>query len=73
MGAVQAFIEAALPGVFVHSIATGRSEVADIMSSYFGNLNEQVRGYTPFPPGASKEWAEAGTRGGRQRATSAAS
>ncbi len=45
MGAIKASLEAALPGVFVHSIATARGEVADIMSSYFGNLNDQVRGW----------------------------
>ncbi|KAL4448301.1 hypothetical protein ABPG75_005520 [Micractinium tetrahymenae] len=41
-GAVKTFIEATLPGVFVHSIATARSPMADLMGSYFGNLNEQV-------------------------------
>lgn len=29
-------------GVFVHSIATGKGENADIKSGYFGNVNEQV-------------------------------
>ena len=43
MGAVQARIEAALPGIFVHSVATGASEDSDVLSGYFGNLNEQAR------------------------------
>ena len=43
MGAVQARIESALPGVFVHSIATGASEDSDVLSGYFGNMNEQAR------------------------------
>ncbi|PSC70395.1 palmitoyl-thioesterase 1 [Micractinium conductrix] len=42
MGAVKAAIEAALPGVFVHSIALGSSETTDVLAGYFGNLNAQV-------------------------------
>ncbi|KAI7840948.1 hypothetical protein COHA_005378 [Chlorella ohadii] len=44
IGAVRELIERELPGVFVHSINTGLggSSVADIFSSYFGSLNDQV-------------------------------
>lgn len=42
MGAVKEAIEAALPGVLVHSIATGASVEADVMSGYFGNVNDQA-------------------------------
>jgi hypothetical protein len=44
MGAVADAIRAALPGVFVFSISisTGSSEVADVLHSYFGDVNEQA-------------------------------
>lgn len=35
-----------LAGVFVHSIATGAGEYADIWSSFYGNVNQQVCGST---------------------------
>lgn len=41
IGAVKQLIEETL-GVFVYSIATGNSESADVWSSYFGDLNDQV-------------------------------
>lgn len=45
IGAVRELIERELPGVFVHSINTGAgaSSVSDILSSYFGSVNDQVR------------------------------
>ena len=51
IGAVRALIERELPGVFVHSISTGSGTgvVADVLSSYFGNLNEQVRALQWLP------------------------
>lgn len=33
-----------LAGVFVHSIATGVGEYQDVWSSFYGNVNQQVRG-----------------------------
>jgi hypothetical protein len=30
-------------GVFVHSIATGAGEYQDVWSSFYGNVNQQVR------------------------------
>ncbi|CAL8468865.1 g8406 [Coccomyxa elongata] len=42
IGAVGKRIQEALPGVFVHSIATGEGILADTESSYFGNVNDQV-------------------------------
>lgn len=43
MGAVADAIRAELPGVFVHSIATGGGGAAgDVLSSYFGSVNDQV-------------------------------
>lgn len=41
IGGIQKHIADTL-GVFVYSIATGKGESADIKSSYFGNVNEQV-------------------------------
>ncbi len=32
----------ALAGVYVHSIATGNNAAADVSSSFFGNVNDQV-------------------------------
>lgn len=58
MGAVKAAIEAALPGVFVHSIALGSSETTDVLAGYFGNLNAQARrvqGVAGFEAGASAQ------------------
>uniref|UniRef100_A0A1D1ZX72 Palmitoyl-protein thioesterase 1 n=1 Tax=Auxenochlorella protothecoides TaxID=3075 RepID=A0A1D1ZX72_AUXPR len=43
IGAVQDRIQRALPGVFVHSVATGATESADVLSTYFGDANAQVR------------------------------
>ncbi|PRW45157.1 Palmitoyl- thioesterase 1 [Chlorella sorokiniana] len=44
IGAVKELIEQELPGVFVHSINTGlgATSVTDILSSYFGSVNDQV-------------------------------
>ncbi|KAK9914923.1 hypothetical protein WJX75_002329 [Coccomyxa subellipsoidea] len=42
IGAVAKRIQKALPGTFVHSIATGNGILADTESSYFGNVNDQV-------------------------------
>eukprot|EP00887_Chlorella_sp_A99_P004235 scaffold15.g4235.t1 len=42
LGRVAKFIKHALPGVFVHSIATGEGESADVWSGFLGNANEQV-------------------------------
>ncbi|EFN56412.1 hypothetical protein CHLNCDRAFT_35163 [Chlorella variabilis] len=42
MGAVADSIRQALPGTYVHSIATGQGESADVLSSYFGSVNAQV-------------------------------
>lgn len=52
IGAVKAAIEAELPGVFVHSIATGPGAL-DVWSSYFGNLNDQARGCRGAGPRSS--------------------
>lgn len=41
IGAVAKVIEARL-GVFVHSIATGDGEFNDVLSSYLGDVNDQV-------------------------------
>lgn len=41
IGAIKSLIEQKL-GVFVLSVATGESALADIWSSYFGNVNDQV-------------------------------
>lgn len=43
MGAIKQAIEQELPGVFVHSIATGFNAGLDVLSGYFGSVNEQVR------------------------------
>ncbi len=42
MGAVANSIRQALPGTFVHSVATGQGESGDVLSSYFGSVNAQV-------------------------------
>ncbi|KAJ9505000.1 hypothetical protein QJQ45_013627 [Haematococcus lacustris] len=42
-GAIKAEIEQQL-GVYVHSIATGSTAAADVWSSYFGSVNDQVAG-----------------------------
>lgn len=42
IGAVKNHIQKLLPGVFVHSIATGTGPTSDIFSSFFGDVNEQV-------------------------------
>ena len=42
VGAVKTYIAALLPGVFVHSIATGRTTNQDVWSSYFGRVSDQV-------------------------------
>lgn len=42
IGALQKQIQDALPGTFVHSIATGDDVGHDTLGGYFGNLNEQV-------------------------------
>lgn len=42
IGALQEQIQQSLPGVFVHSIATGADIGHDTLGGYFGNLNEQV-------------------------------
>ncbi|KAL6754909.1 palmitoyl protein thioesterase [Haematococcus lacustris] len=43
IGAIKAEIEQQL-GVYVHSIATGSTAAADVWSSYFGSVNDQVAG-----------------------------
>jgi palmitoyl-protein thioesterase len=42
IGAVINYIQNLVPGIFIHSIATGTSEDADISSSYFGLVDSQV-------------------------------
>lgn len=42
MGAIARLIEKELPGIFVHSVATGGSETHDILSGFFGDVNQQV-------------------------------
>lgn len=42
IGAVSDAIKQAYPGVFIHSIATGKGQEGDVMSSYFGNVNSQI-------------------------------
>lgn len=42
IGSIKAQIEAAYPGIFVYSVATGKTEEEDVMSTYFGNANAQV-------------------------------
>eukprot|EP00878_Enallax_costatus_P005941 GHUV01006232.1.p1 GENE.GHUV01006232.1~~GHUV01006232.1.p1 ORF type:complete len:120 (+),score=18.55 GHUV01006232.1:110-469(+) len=44
MGSIKKLIEDKL-GVFVHSIATGTGEYADVASSFYGNLNDQVSAF----------------------------
>lgn len=41
IGSIKTVIEEKL-GVYVHSIATGSSSSRDVLSSYFGNVNDQV-------------------------------
>ncbi|KAG2434217.1 hypothetical protein HXX76_007943 [Chlamydomonas incerta] len=41
IGAVAKYIESRL-GVFVYSIATGSGEFSDVLSSYWGDVNDQV-------------------------------
>lgn len=45
IGSLKESLEQQLPGVFVHSIDTGSggSEEDDRKSSFFGNINQQVR------------------------------
>ena len=50
MGAVTAAIQAALPGVFVHSIATGPPGALDVASSFFGSVDAQARHGRPGAP-----------------------
>lgn len=47
LGAIKKLLEDKL-GVFVHSIATGSGEYGDVWSSFFGNVNDQVR--MQWPP-----------------------
>ncbi|KAK9831273.1 hypothetical protein WJX74_010098 [Apatococcus lobatus] len=42
IGAIQKAIEEALPGTFVHSIATGSSMADDTFSGFYGSVNAQV-------------------------------
>lgn len=42
IGAVVDYIKALVPDIFVHSISTGVNEPADISSSYFGLVDNQV-------------------------------
>jgi palmitoyl-protein thioesterase len=42
IGAVAEDLRRSEPGLFVHSIATGPSLAADISSTYFGNVNDQI-------------------------------
>ena len=42
LGSVRALLERELPGVYVHSVATGSGLPLDVLSSYFGSVNDQV-------------------------------
>jgi len=42
IGAIKSYIQKELPGVFVHSIATGASFGQDLWSGYFGSVNSQI-------------------------------
>jgi len=42
IGAVVQYIQNLVPGIFIHSIATGKNEATDISSSYFGLVDSQV-------------------------------
>lgn len=42
IGAIKSYIQDVLPGVFVHSIATGATLGGDLWSGYFGSVNAQV-------------------------------
>jgi palmitoyl-protein thioesterase len=42
IGAVVDYIKSRVPGIFIFSIATGNTEAADISSSYFGLVDDQV-------------------------------
>lgn len=59
-------------GVFVHSIATGAGERSDVISGFFGSVNEQVLGVhshlpciTPDPQIRSSGWDPKGTAFGQ--------
>ena len=42
IGSIKQQIEDAFPGIFVFSVATGQTENEDVLSTYFGNANDQV-------------------------------
>ena len=43
MGRLQRFMEASIPGVYVHSIMVGGGPTADTLHGYFGNVDDQVK------------------------------
>ena len=43
MGRLQRFMEASIPGVYVHSIMVGDGPTADTLHGYFGNVDDQVK------------------------------
>ncbi|KAJ2765589.1 hypothetical protein IWQ56_004037 [Coemansia nantahalensis] len=42
MGTIARIIEDELPGVYVHSVRVGSTEVADRSAGFFGNINSQI-------------------------------
>lgn len=42
IGSITSYIQRKLPNIFVHSIATGKSLTEDVLSSYYGNVNDQI-------------------------------